>query len=452
MRPATTTSQTLGCGRAVIAQIICWVSCLATLVLLVTLSAHSDLSQPGVPYRFFVLLSAAGLTYLCAVLCFEYIPELQRPKLFWGMAIGVNIAVFWMAPCDDVWRYLWEGYIQHLHLNPYLAAPDSPALAEFRTEWWSNINHRQWAAIYPPGAEAAFRVLTQWGISITLFKVVFLLLNLATVYLLLRMHVGKSRHRDSAWYAWSPLVATMLVGSAHFDGMMIFLMPAALWALHRANPMDRQPPTYYWLLLCGVALGAAISVKVIPALLLPLFFFHLRWRFIALLPGLTIPLLLAMLYGYPQVNVIQSLSDFASVARTNDLLWWAVDYIIPNPEQKNWHYNIVIGVWAVLCGFFMRRHWRSGALWVIGGMLILSPLLHAWYLTWVLPLAAWQKARAWFILSITIAVYFLLYQKTLFEEAWLMEPEWRVWLLGPPLLWLAASYYSKLLKRRLDLS
>ncbi len=428
--------------------IICLLSCLATLALLVTLSWHSDLALPGVPYRYFFFLTLAGLSYLVAVLSFEHVPELLRPKLFWGMAIGVKVAVLGMAPGDDIWRYLWEGYIQHFGANPYMASPDSPALAELRTDWWVNVNHAQWAAIYPPGAQLCFRLLTQFGVSITLFKVVFLLLDLATVYLLLRMHVGKSRHRDAAWYAWCPLVAAMLVGAAHFDGIMIFLMTVALWALHRANPMDQQPATLSWLVICGIALGAAISVKVIPALLIPLIFFHLRWRFMALLPGLFIPLLLAVLYGFPEVNIFRSLADFAHVARTNELLWWAIDYVIPNPEQKNWNYNVIIGIWAVLCGLAMRNNWRNGALWVIGGYLILSPLLHAWYLTWVLPLAAWQKARAWFILSVTVGVYFLLYQKTLFEEAWLMEAEWRVWLLGPPLLWLVAHYYGKWITQR----
>ena len=427
----------------------CLAACLTLLALLVALALDGDLARPGVPWRFFVLLSAAGLAYLAAVPLFGSVPARFRPRLFWSVTIATKLAVLWMAPGDDIWRYMWEGHIQHSGLNPYLLAPDSPRLESLRTAWWEHVNHRHWAAIYPPGAELAFRLMTQWGAAVAIFKCSFLALDLGTVYMLLRMHVGPARHRDTAWYAWCPLVAAMFAGAAHFDSMLVFLLTAALWALHRADPMNRQRPSWPWLLLSGLALGAAISVKVIPALLLPLLVFHLRGRFVALLPGLAIPPLLALAYGFPQVDILANLRDFANVTRTNDFLWWAVEPLWPNPGEKNLGYNLAIAGWTALAGWVFRHHWRRGALWVLGGALVLSPVVHAWYLTWVLPLAAWRRAHAWFILSVSMSVYFLLYQKTIYEEQWTMEPGWRLWLLAPPLLWLALRGVRLLRARRL---
>lgn len=419
------------------ASAICLAACLLELVLLATLAAQSDLTRPEIPPRFTALSMACGVCFLFAVYFFGAIPARFRPALFWTMAVAARLAVLGMHPGDDVWRYLWEGMIQHHGFNPYVTPPDAPALEGLRTAWWPKINHSDWAAIYPPGAEALFRLLTTGGASVWTFRFLFALLDLGTVFLLLRMHVGPARYRDTAWYAWCPLVAVMLVGAVHFDCVMVFLMTAALWALHRANPMDRQPPSISWLLVCGLALGAAIAVKMIPILLLPLLALHLRARAAALLPGLALPVLLAVLYHFPEAPVFGNLATFTGVARTNDLFWWAVDPLIPNPEGRNTAYLIGLAAYVLVVSWIFRSRWRRGALWVIGGTLVLSPILHPWYLTWVLPLAAWRRAYAWFILSISGNAYFLLWLKTHSDDPWIMEPEWRALTIAPPLLWIA---------------
>ena len=73
-------------------------------------------------------------------------------------------------------------------------------------------------------------------------------------------------------------------------------------------------------------------------------------------------------------------------------------------------------------------------LWVIATTLILSPVLHPWYLTWLLPLAVWRRAQPWQVLSVTMFAYFLFWNERLFALPWRSE----LWLRGiimiPPLL------------------
>ncbi|MCP4622643.1 MAG: hypothetical protein GY850_03820 [bacterium] len=64
---------------------------------------------------------------------------------------------------NDIYRYVWEGYIQNLGLNPYVFAPAHPALADIARgamhPIWQQINHPELAAAYPPLTLLIFRLL-----------------------------------------------------------------------------------------------------------------------------------------------------------------------------------------------------------------------------------------------------------------------------------------------------
>jgi hypothetical protein len=84
-----------------------------------------------------------------------------------------------------------------------------------------------------------------------------------------------------------------------------------------------------------------------------------------------------------------------------------------------------------------RHDWRRGILWVLGAALLLSPELHAWYLIWLLPLAAWRgpAARPWFVLSISLFGYFLLWDVNHWYGIPWLEPLWlRLFIYLPPVV------------------
>ena len=72
-------------------------------------------------------------------------------------------------------------------------------------------------------------------------------------------------------------------------------------------------------------------------------------------------------------------------------------------------------------------------IWVFGTALILSPVLHPWYCTWILPLAAWRHAYTWFVFSITLFAYFLFWNERLFLLPWRSEPWMRALIIAPAL-------------------
>ncbi|CAN5721819.1 hypothetical protein BH20VER1_BH20VER1_26080 [soil metagenome] len=192
-----------------------------------------------------------------------------------------------------------------------------------------------------------------------------------------------------------------------------------------------------WLLATAAAalFGVAISIKLIPLLLLPLAAFALGRRALVLLLSLAVPAALSLLYGYPQVPIWESLGNFAHVTRLNDLFWWLIEETAwPNPRQKNYRYNVIIIAAVCLVSLVFYRNWRRGMLWVLGTAIILTPVLHPWYLTWLLPFAAWRRVEPWLVLSISLFAYFLFWNERLFLLPWRSELWLRAIIMIPPLL------------------
>lgn len=379
-----------------------WIPFVLEIALIAALSAFHPAMAEERSLAFLAVFLAAGGAYLIAVSEFFQVAPAWRPRVLWGGAILLQILVFWIAPTDDFWRYIWEGRLQLHHLNPYLLSPDAPSLTAMHDAVWQKMNHRHWAAIYPPGAEWMFEEIVRITSALWFFKLIFSLANLLVIHLLLRLNTGVGRYRATAWYAWNPAVIYAFAGLAHYDCVMILAMTAALWALHRANPMERNLPTWDWALLSAVFLGLAISLKTIPLLLVPVWIIALRWRSVVLLVSGLIFSLMAIAYGGFGV-VLDSLHRFAHVARFNDLvLWLAEKTVWANPAQKNGRYTIAIIVIVCALTVIFRRDWRRAALWIFGAALIFSPVLHPWYILWILPLACWRRAWPWAVFAISV--------------------------------------------------
>ncbi|MGI9086188.1 MAG: hypothetical protein ACR2HH_00360 [Chthoniobacterales bacterium] len=416
---------------------------LAEIALCASLHLFDDWTLEQMPVRFVATALACGMAFLLAVARF---PIALRPRtqalIFWGVALILRLVALPLTPGDDLWRYQWEGKIQQAGFNPYTQAPDDPQLDRVREDFPSfyKINHRNFSAIYPPGTELLFAGMSRISDSPLFYKLLFAAADLATAALLLQLIGGASRYARAACYAWNPLVVYSFAGAAHFDSLMILPMIAGILLLTRIPAAAHSQRKWLLALAAAALFGIAISIKFIPILLLPLCLFALGYRAITLLVSLTLPALLAMLYGFPQIRIWESLDRFAYVTRLNDLFWWLIEETVwPNPRQKNYHYNVVIVIAVLGVSLLFVRNWRRGLLWVLGIALILSPVLHPWYLTWILPFAAWRRADPWQMLSVTIFSYYLFWNERLFALPWHSE----LWLRGiiiiPPLI--AALFY-----------
>ena len=429
-----------------------WAALLAEAGLVAAMAFHGDFTQPGAASRFVMLGFLAGGAYWVGVRQLHQQRTGAALRMIWIGAIALRLLMLASAPGDDIWRYRWEGRIQLHGFNPYVLAPDAPALAHLRDREWPLINEPSVPAIYPPLTEMTFAALERVHASVLVYQIVFALADLGILGVLIWLLGRRGLPvTAAAWYAWNPLVVYISAGGAHFDSLMVLGMTVSVACLASLPPTDRRTwrvPLLAW--AAAAALGLAIAIKATPLVLLPVFALTMGWRWsLCTLPlAIGITPLLATSYGFPAVPVFEGLRHFAWNSRLNDALWWLLD---PHRRAD----NLCRLASAAVClglALWLRRDPRRACLWVLGAAIIFAPILHAWYLLWVLPLAVWagEPAKPWFVFSISLFGYFLFWTVNPDPNQWWVEPLWmRALIYLPPLIVWA---WMSLPKRRQALS
>jgi hypothetical protein len=182
-----------------------------------------------------------------------------------AVAIACRLADLLAGPylSSDIYRYVWDGVVQHAHISPYRYVPGDPVLAFLRAphqDIFDNINRRDYAhTIYPPAAQALFYVVTWVSPTVTFMKTVMILFEGVTMYALVTLLGYLGIRREQAFlYAWCPLLIWEIAGSGHLDSAAMAFIALALLARYREQPV-----------LTGLFLAVAILLKFYPLVLLP---------------------------------------------------------------------------------------------------------------------------------------------------------------------------------------
>jgi hypothetical protein len=119
-------------------------------------------------------------------------------------------------------------------------------------------------------------------------------------------------------------------------------------------------------------------------------------------------------------------------------VWGFVESVtIANPFGRNWPFTLALVIAVAVISWKLRGDWPRAALWIMGAVLLLSPVLHPWYATWILPIAVWRRQHAWTVLSISALCGFLLWESTPLWSAWQPNLLTRALVAVPPLVaWL----------------
>jgi hypothetical protein len=112
-------------------------------------------------------------------------------------------------------------------------------------------------------------------------------------------------------YAWNPLVVWELAGNAHIDAAAIGFAALALLARARGRAA-----------LSGAALGAAIAVKFLPAVLFPALWRRWDWR----MPATTVVLIVALylIYigaGWQVLGFLPGYATEEGIEKGNGIFW-----------------------------------------------------------------------------------------------------------------------------------
>jgi hypothetical protein len=223
-----------------------------------------------------------GLIYFAAVALVLH-GKPSAPTLWMVLAcaalLRLIVVIFPPFLSNDMYRYIWDGWVQAAGINPYRYIPADPHLAFLRDATvFPNINRADYAhTIYPPAAQMIFFISAGTAKllaapPVLAMKLTMLAFEAAGIWAMLRLldYAGLPRTRILI-YAWNPLPLWEFAGSGHVDAIAICFIALALLA---ACAGSRG-----W---SAGALAAAVLTKFLPVILLPALWRRWDWKFAAI--------------------------------------------------------------------------------------------------------------------------------------------------------------------------
>jgi alpha-1,6-mannosyltransferase len=370
-------------------------------------------------------LTLAGVAYLLAIREFFATPKLSRRVVVTGLVLAAVWHIEFLrlpaGPDDDIHRYVWDGRLQRLGYNPYVVVPSDPAARELHTPETRNLNNPDLPSPYPAGAQLFFRAVTAIQESTIALKVAFVICEFAIVFVLLDIlqRTGKERHLVLA-FAWNPLLAIEVAGSGHID-----IVGALLLVVSAASLVRR------WHSTAAVALGLAIAVKFLPAVLLPLYWKRVRVRDATLAAAvvglLYVPFLDRSFFNHGRIP-IGSLGTYVRDFRFNGPVFAALHQVAP--PQLLAGLAVFVGLVTATC---QRRAtserspdqfaWPQFA-WPMAACLLCAPVVFPWYLLWLLPFLTSASTLLIILWTVSIIPVYVQWHLRALGHTWGTLPVW----------------------------
>ncbi len=385
----------------------------ATLCVALTICSR-NFGDRGGPY-FMASLTLAGISYLLAIREFFATPRFSRRVVVIGLVLAAGWHIeFLRVPSgadDDIHRYVWDGRLQRLGYNPYLVVPSDPAVKGLHTPETRNLNNPDLPSPYPAGTQLFFRAVTAIHESTFAMKVAFVVCDLVIVFVLLDvLRCNRQGAHLVLAYAWNPLLAIEVAGSGHIEIVGALLLVVSAAALVRR-----------WRTTAAVGLGLAIAVKLLPVVLLPLYWKRVRIRDAALAAAV-VGLLYVPFLNHGRIP-IGSLGTYVQSFRFNGPVFAALDQVAP-PQ-------LLAGL-VVLVGLVTATWLRSAApewspdlfAWPMAASLLCAPVVFPWYLLWLLPFLMSASTLLIIIWTVSIISTYVQWHLRALGRPWGSLPGW----------------------------
>ena len=322
------------------------------------------------------------------------------------LALIFRLVLISHPPSTDIYRYLWEGRLITKGFNPYQLAPNDPHLSHLAAldPWHAKINHPDFTAIYPPFFLYVMALVVWLKDSILSVKILMISLDLLSVALILKLL--HQRRQDLRWaiiYAFNPVTLYAFSGQGHLDILQNLFILAAIFLYQRR----------YWPLMF-VALGLAIQSKYMAVLLFPFFVRRENWRYLGLMLVSVVVPFIPLIDGHPY-SLFSSLVTFSQDFAFNGSMHKLLQLVVGNIRLSTRICQIIFTV--VLISSWIMLHPQKnrlfkndplpGCFFVISALLLLSPTVHYWYLSWALIFLPFRPNIVWVVLSLTVGGAFV---------------------------------------------
>jgi len=332
-----------------------------------------------------------------------------------GLRVALAAALLWRAALvtaspllsDDVFRYVWEGRVQVHGANPYAwdDRPESPRWRALRDAVWSQVNHQEYTAIYPPLWEMLSRLVVGFHDSVVTMKAFVVAGEVALLAVLARMLRRRGLPRERLLVlAWSPLALVEVAGSGHHDAWGALLMTASLAALDRGDGLGSA---------VAAALGA--QVKLLPGLVA--LSWLRRYRAWHLLLAADLALLLVVPYAAAGPGLWMSLGKYGRYWLYNETFFDLVAGLAGGHEEGvRLAGALLLALTLLLAG--RKADPVTSGLAVVAASILLAPNVLPWYALWLLPFLVLRDVPAALLFTGTVQLAYLVYPEWLSGQRW----------------------------------
>jgi len=279
-----------------------------------------------------------------------------------------------------------------------------------------NLNNPDLPSPYPAGTQLFFRAVTAIHESTFALKVAFVVCDLVIVFVLLDvLRCNRQGAHLVLAYAWNPLLAIEVAGSGHIEIVGALLLVVSAAALVRR-----------WRTTAAVGLGLAIAVKLLPVVLLPLYWKRVRIRDAALAAAV-VGLLYVPFLSHGRIP-IGSLGTYVQTFRFNGPVFAALDQVA-RPQLLA---GLAVLVGLATATLFTRASLRTAArewspdvfAWPMAACLLCAPVIFPWYLLWLLPFLTSASTLLLTIWTVSIIPTYVQWHLRTLGRPWGALPGW----------------------------
>ena len=342
----------------------------------------------------------------------------------------------------DSARYAWDGIVQNAGISPYRYVPVDDALGTLRPDWLfptplenadgthrcldpradptsslpsgvplcSALNRPKVPTIYPAAAEmffAAVRFITGPAAEYWPLQLTGLVMSLAiTAMLIVALRRRNLDPRWAALWGWCPIVATEAITNSHIDALGTLLVLVATLLVSRGLRFRG-----------GIALGAAIAVKLIPVIAAPALLRRQPWKVITAsivtFAVLYIPYLLTT-----GIAVLGYLPGYLSEEGYSDGSRFTLLTLFVPATASLAVAAVLLLITAVLVWWKTKPEapWL-GQLVMIGTTLLIVSPRYSWYALLLVPFIALSGRWEWFAVPLALTVRLLIPNHTVSQVA-----------------------------------
>ena|GEM_PF-716040 len=428
------------------------------------------------------------------------LPSDQSRTVRWAMGLAAAAgAVLVAAPSllsDDLYRYLWDARVLGHGIDPYLYAPDDPALYGLRDELHGRVNNPEVPTIYPPLAQLFFWAAASIDHAPWAVKALALVAHIGTIPVVARLAASvahetvetpKTRDRGgraALLYGLNPLALTESALGGHVDVVAGLALAAFALALVRGRGG-----------FAAVAVAVATGTKLIGLVVAPLVALRSR-RAAVLALALSAAVAAPIFFAGRGSDAAPGVGHYARRWSGNSGLFLVLEAgagaVVDHVAEGNWSAegrirlpalepvvtalmgtpfdpwqtqlaekkepssrtifersyvsSMLARVTALLLVFalaFILLYARATPLLatraVVFAVLLLAPQLHPWYLLWLLPLEAAAGRGAGLVFSAAILATYAPIAGWARDHVWIATPVAAVVAHGAAFLLLASE-------------